>query len=448
MLLKIEPAVPIPYPTPTDATREDSVRDAHDDGFTLVEALVAMMLLGILAVSTAGVITNTLGVSKSNAARVAAANLAAEEISRVRQLRAIDVPDGAVTVTPNRVVNGVEYTVTRSANYVLADSSASPCTGPATSSSVKLTYKLITVTVTWPGMGSVKPVRQDTLLTLGVGESLGGSSTGTGAIAVTGANGTPRSGVTVTLSDGSTRTTGTDGCAVFSGLNPSTSYTAAVDQSLWVDRSGVRRSVTPAFTVTASGITRSVLSYDTSGTLTMTLATPEGLPAPATLGVTLTSSNFLSLDRQFLECASGVVHGCVSGTPRTATRLFPGQYGAWAGTCQDARPASAVTANVVSGQTTAITLPLAGARVTVVNNGGQPTSGYTVYAVRQEDGTCLAHSWAMSSTQTSTQALALPQGNWTFALNPTAVLPDSGQPWPTKVLTIGEAVPSITVRIP
>jgi hypothetical protein len=48
----------------------------------------------------------------------------------------------------------------------------------------------------------------------------------------------------------------------------------------------------------------------------------------------------------------------------------------------------------------------------------------------------------------STQALALPPGRWTFALNPTAVLPDSGQAWPTHDLELGKPVPSITVKIP
>lgn len=419
-----------------------------DDGFTLVEALVAMMLFSVLSFTTAGVLLNTLGVGKGNAARVAAANLAAEEISRVRQLRAVDVPDGATTVTPSPVVNGVPYTVVRTANYVAADSSTSPCTGPASSSSVKLAYKLVTVSVTWPGMGSVRPVRQDTLLSLGIGFAGVDSTTGTGAIGVTGADGAPRSGVTVALSDGSTRTTGLDGCAVFTGLNPSTVYTATVDQPSWVDRTGVRRATTPAFSVTASGIRRSALSYDTAGALAMTLAGPEGLAPPPTLGVTLASSNFPSLERPFLECASGVVHQCVAGTPRTAARLFPGQYAAWAGTCADARPVQAATATVVSGQTASVTLPLAGARVTVVNNGGVPTGGYTVYAVRQDDGVCLAHSWPMSSSSASTQALALPPGRWTFALNPTAALPDSGQAWPTHDLELDKPVPSISLKIP
>ena len=390
-----------------------------DDGFTLVETLAAMIVFSVLAVSVGGVILNTLGLTKSNTSRVAAANLATKEIETVRALRAVDVPDGATQVSPKPVVNGVEYTVIRTATYVSSDSATSPCTGPSSSSGVKLGYKLVTVEVTWPQMGSVKPVRQDTLLALGVGFASVSGDKGTGAIAVLGANDQPRSGVTVTLVPGGAQiTTGTDGCAVFAGLTPGTSYSAVADQDGWVDRSGAKRTVTASFGVTASGVTRVALPYDRVGALAVTLVAPENLPFPSDLSVT-TSSSATGLDYALLDCSAVTTspYTCVSGAPRTASHVFPGQYGVWAGSCQDSRPPTSALATVVAGSTVPVSAALAGARVTVVNSSGNPVAGRDVYALRAADGTCLARTYPLSPAGASTQAVALPAGTWTFALD-------------------------------
>lgn len=391
----------------------------QDDGVTLVETLAAMVVFSILAVSVAGVLLNTLGLTKSNTSRVAAANLATKEIETVRALRAVDVPDGATQVSPKPVVNGVEYTVTRTASYVTSDSGTSPCTGPSTSSGVKLGYKLVTVEVTWPRMGRVQPVRQDTLLALGVGFSGVGTDKGTGAVAVLGANDQPRGGVTVTLSPGGTQiTTGTDGCAVFVGLQPGTSYTAAAEQDGWVAPSGTRRTVSPAFSVAASGVSRVSLRYDTAGTLAVTLVAPENLSFPPDLSVT-TSSSDTGLEYVLLDCSAVATspYGCVSGPTRTAARVFPGEYGVWAGSCQDSRPTVSALAKVVPGTPASVSAPLAAARVSVVSSGGTAITGRQVWALRSADGTCLARSYQLSPSGASTQELALPAGTWTFALD-------------------------------
>jgi prepilin-type N-terminal cleavage/methylation domain-containing protein len=139
----------------------------EDDGFTLVETLAAMIVFAILAVSVGGTILHLFRLTEDNTARVVAANLATEQIEAARAKRALDVEDGAVEITPKPVVNGTQYTVVRTANYVAEDSATTLCeTG---SGSTRLAYKLVTVHVTWPNMGSVQPVRQDTLLALGLG---------------------------------------------------------------------------------------------------------------------------------------------------------------------------------------------------------------------------------------------------------------------------------------
>jgi prepilin-type N-terminal cleavage/methylation domain-containing protein len=433
----------------------DRVR-SDDEGFSLVETLAAMVVFAILAVSVAGVVVHSFGLTKSNASRVAAANLAMQQIEATRALRAIDVPDGATVLSPKPMVNGVEYTVTQTANYVAADSSTSLCSGASTESGVELAYKLVTVVVTWPGMGVVQPVRQDTLLSLGIGFSGVDGTKGSAAIAVTGASGQAQSGVLVTLSPAGTQiSTGTDGCAVFSGLDPAGSYTAAVDQADYVGTSSAQAVSTATFNVTAGGVTRLELQYEQVGALAMTLSGPEGLLPPATLDVTLSNPGFSSGERAFPDCAtvSTAPHDCVSGTPRTAAALYPGQYGAWGGTCTDARPTTAVLADVPVSGTASATLPLAGVRAevrstpTALDPDGELVSGHTVYALHASDGVCLAQSWPMAPAGSATPALALPQGTWTLALTADGSSPPSGG-WPSVTLTTGGAVPTVVVTVP
>lgn len=415
-----------------------------DDGFTLLETLAAMVVFGILAASVAGVTLNVFGLTRNNTARATAASLAAEQIEAVRALRAVDVPDGAVTATPK--LNGVEYTVLRTVNPVVADSTNSSCAGPGTSGGVRLAYKLVTVEVTWPGMGTVKPVRSDTLLSLGVGFGSVDPSTGTGAVLVRGSDDQPRAGVVVTLTPGGTqRTTGSDGCAVFVGLNPSASYSAAVDQVDWVDKSGVQRAVTPAFAVTASGITRVALAYDRPGSLAVNPVPPAGLPVPTDLGVTLSSSNF-STDVAFGPCPPGVTSQCISNSPRTVSGLFPGTYAVWTGTCDDARPDDAITTSVSSAATTPVDVPLAGVRVNVEAADGSALPGQTVYALHEADGSCLVHSRELTPAGSPQQSLALPPGTYTLALNPSGTTTTVTSAWPVVTLKLGEPVPTVTVR--
>ncbi len=404
----------------------DRLRREGDDGFTLVETLAAMVVFAILAVSVGGVILHTFGLTKSNTSRVAAANLATQRIEQTRAMRALDVPDGMSVVSPKPVVNGVEYTVTQTANYVASSSGTSLCSGPS-SSGTKLAYKLITVLVTWPNMGSVQPVRQDTLLAVGLGFNGIATDKGTGAIAVLDEAGQPVPGVTVTLTPSSVqRLTGSDGCAVFTGLSPGISYTATAALSGYVSPAGAPTATSEAFTVTASGVTKVAVRYQRAGALAATLLAPGGLTPPATLELTLSSSNFPTPERIFADCSIVATSPqyCVAGQPRTASALFPGQYGVWPGSCSDAKPSQPVTADVRAGQSTSVSVSLAGVVVDVRDRQGKPVTGKTVYAQHAADTGCLSGTvWPLTPAGASTQSLALPPGNWSFSFSPTR---DSG----------------------
>jgi hypothetical protein len=302
-------------------------------------------------------------------------------------------------------------------------------------------------------MGTVQPVRQDTLLALGLGFDGVDESKGTIAVGVNGGGGEPQSAVLVTLQPGSlTSMTGGDGCAVFSNLDPATSYTATLDQVGYVGTSGAQRIDSSEASVTASGITRVDMTYQRAGALAVTLGAPLGLPVPPTLGVTLTSTLFPGSKQAFADCSlvSTAPQHCVSGSPRTATSLFPGQYGVWPGTCADAEPATPPDQHVVAeSSTTSVAVTLAGARVQVrtydTDGNLVPVTGQNVYALHQADTSCLStQSHAMSPAGAADQALALPQGTWTFALTSDG----SGAPaagWPSATLVTGSVTDVVIV---
>ena len=408
-----------------------------DDGFGLVETMVAMFVMGIVAVVSAGLLVNILGLTKSNGQRVVAANLAAQYVEEARGMRALDIPDGGTTFTPPPV-GGTHYTVLRTANYVSSDSTTSLCAGSGSS----LVYKLVTVTVTWPGMGSVKPVRSDTLKALGLGNDGLRSTRGVAAVELLDAAGKPLSGAAVTLG-AVTRTTGIDGCALFVDLDPSLTYSATASQSSHTGLRGDETVTLGDITVSAGQVTRRSMSYDRAGRLATTFAHPASHPAPASVGVRLSFSGWSEGQLGFPVCATADPTRCVSGTPRTAARLFPGVYGVWAGACAP-QPASPASVSVTAGQTAAATVPLAPLTADLRDSAGVPLVGTTLYMIAQADTPCADRHTAVSDAAGTVQT-SLPSGKWMLSLTADGSAAPAGG-WPVVTLdAYGAAAPRQTV---
>lgn len=386
-------------------------RQDDDAGFGLMEVVVAMTIFGVTVSAVLGIVLSTLKVTRSNSQRVAASNLATKQIEAARSQLAVNVPDGAVVRTES--VGATVYTIEQNANYVTSGASTSLCAD----SSGDLAYKLVTATVTWPNMGSTKPVKADTLLALGVGAEGLSTTSGTMAVGVVGATGQPVSGVTVTLNPGGlTRTTGVDGCAVFVNLPVSgagTDYTATVNQPGFVSPLVVRQSSVTAG-VQAGQIQRSgKIKYDTVRTLTVSANAPAGYTVPAGLSVGLRSPE-IDTGMQLPSCATSPVGaGCLSAFPGTASNLFPNLYDVWAGSCAYPRPAGA-SANVdLSAASATVAVPLQGL-ATRVFRGSDPTPqvGYTVQATSACGGPALV----LPNTSSGTSMAALPAGDWTITV--------------------------------
>jgi prepilin-type N-terminal cleavage/methylation domain-containing protein len=149
---------------------------ARDHGFSIAEVIVAMVLIAALVLGGLALLTRTTSVAGQNVRRTTAANLLSRQLELAKGTPATAIAMGTSATTTG--VGGTTYTVTQSARYVSSADGASMC-----DSNAGLLYKLVTVTITWPDMQAVKPVRGDVLRGMGIGSD--GSDAGLGALAVT-----------------------------------------------------------------------------------------------------------------------------------------------------------------------------------------------------------------------------------------------------------------------
>lgn len=410
----------------------------RDGGFSLVEAVMAGLVLSLLAIVVANLLVSALGLVKDNTRRTVAANIAAEQIEKVRATRALDIADGRVSL-PAVSLQGTTYQVVQDASYVQLGSTSSTC---ASSSNADLAYKLVRVTVTWPRMGSIKPVQSDTLRALGFGGDDLDATKGAAALQITGDQGRPVSGISVSIrvsGSGSVLrvlVSDADGCVVFSGLTAG-NYVGSVDQSGYVDPSGAQASTSSVLGVNPQQVSKAAISYDVVGALVATLTSAASYPVPASLPLTLTTSQWSQpSSRVFPSCPGGVAQGCVSGSPaRSAVALFPAQYGVWAGSCADSmQPTVPVTVAVSGGTSASYTVQV---RDVGISAPGITTTVYAVHA--RESAGCGAGAVINLGTPTAgTLRAALPFGTWkisTVATVPSASAAGGTPGW--AVLTPG-----------
>jgi prepilin-type N-terminal cleavage/methylation domain-containing protein len=372
------------------ARRWKSRRCHTQDGFTLIEVVVALSVLAVLSLAVLAVLLGALGVSKDSRQRVAAANLAARELEIVRnefntseddarQVAALgDTTDANPldATTGQSVVDGTSYTVRRDVQWMPTGNGVSACDG---GSLVNHPSLRVTVSVTWPEMGSTHPVTSETLLT----PPKGTLSTNNVFLAVKAqsAAGTGSSGVLVQAQGpGGTFAHSTDatGCAVFQ-LGTAGAYTVTMDMTGWVDQTGVQHAV-KTVSVPVASLQRLVMTYDRAASLDIELVNETGYPLPTPLpAVNYHKPNVASqYARVTLPSSSAVTH--VDG-------LWPSKdgYSGWAGACADSDPAGPPTSGartpsavVAGGSTGTLEVRLAPVDLTVVDGTGSPVANARV----------------------------------------------------------------------
>lgn len=128
---------------------------ASDEGFTLIEVVVAFVIFMIVAGAGTLVIITGQHSARTTNTQVASTNIAQQEIERARALPRASLT-AAPTQTTTTTLGGQSYSATRTISYLPANT---PCpTGVATDAPHKIA---VTVTVT---SSTGRTVRMDTVL--------------------------------------------------------------------------------------------------------------------------------------------------------------------------------------------------------------------------------------------------------------------------------------------
>lgn len=325
--------------------RSRAVAEQGDAGFSMVELVVAMLVLGMMSTVVIAIVLQTQALGVSNRSRVAAANLAAREIDIVREefSRTADSPaavaDEGTVLNPHPlqgqtagqplVVDGTAYTVRRTSAWNLTGTGVSACDG---GSVVNYPTLRVAVRVTWDGMGRVAPVTSVAALAPKKDDKVVGTH-GYVAVKVTNAKGQPNAGRTVVVFSASESRTGmTDvtGCAVVQ-VNPAgsgTMYSAKLADAGHVDLSGTAEPVKSVGMVERGKLNNNVtFAYDAAMQLRVRFVDESGAlvddAAIAGQPYTLVAAEFAGATGSTLLVAD---HNEV-----LLEGLWPTQYGAYFG---------------------------------------------------------------------------------------------------------------------
>jgi prepilin-type N-terminal cleavage/methylation domain-containing protein len=261
-----------------------------DEGFTLIEVIVAMVVFAILST---GIVASTITISRmsaDNRSRIVATNLAAQATDAARLTAD---PFAITSSTTTQTVSGRIYTIATSAAWVDTSGADATC-GTATA----LQYKRITVTVTWQDMAiTTQPVRSDTLLASTT--KVTDASSGAILISVQDSTGAGESGVSATVTPGTGTALATqpsptdaDGCSYATTVSPGT-YTVKLNTTGYLDNHQVASptytvSVTAGATVTAPFQYDSAAGYSITHAATASTYNPPSTPLlPTNLTTTL-----------------------------------------------------------------------------------------------------------------------------------------------------------------
>jgi prepilin-type N-terminal cleavage/methylation domain-containing protein len=420
----------------TAGLRRQMQRD--DSGFSLIEVVVAMVVLLIFAGALCVTLLDGLSVSKVSRERVAASNLAARELEIVRNsfstsdasALAIGATSSVTNGNPltgavgtDSVVDGVPYTIRRDVQWLPTGTGTSACDGGALVVSPALQ---VFVTVIWPNMRTARPVTAETVMTplKGTTDDL---TVAYIAVKVQNADGTPAEAVTATAAGpGGTfvHTTDGSGCAVFQ-VGTAGTYSVTLNQTGWVDQSGTQLSVkTPVVAAVGTLVTKT-MTYDLLASMNVTLASDVGYQLPTPLpAINYVKLNALgTLVRQTVPASAGST---------LVSSLWPWStgYAAWPGGCPDSDPATAPTtggtrgANIIiaPGTTGAVTARLAPVALTVQSSPltlNVPIPNVVVTATNVSTGALACSTADKTLTLGTTDAsgklkTSLPFGSWTL----------------------------------
>lgn len=405
-------------------------RQRTDGGFTLVEVMVAMLVLALVAGATVSIIASSLRTTAENADRVQAASIARSELERLRGLGAADIPIGrsVSTAYPG-------FTVTTTANWQFAQP-GSPCQ-VAGSQTPKRTNAQVHIEVIGDRLGA--PQVLDAIVPPSTEVPAIPSGSVTAWVRDEQLTPQPVGGITVTASSqavgavSQSAITGPDGCVFFTDLVPgSWTITASVASPSMVRPGTESTVVIPALEVGQNVPISYYVAVSTA--IELSAGTPE-FPIPAGLPLRMTLGSWAGVSPQVIDPAG--VRVPAAGQPL----LWPDPVGYTARIgCADAADAQAIA--VRPGAVSAVALPVTGIEV-------QGPRGASVTITHAADAVCadavtldpgvLAAVTGVASSDGKLQT-ALPAGTWTVSV--------VGQPSQTIVIDATTPAPCTVTWIP
>jgi Tfp pilus assembly protein PilV len=391
-------------------------RARDEAGFALVEVMVSAVLLLVLSLATLSVIDRAQTTSSNSRSRDVAAQLAQSEQDVIRQMPISALAGGYHPADATKTVGGIDYLVSSEADWVTDSGGAVTC-----STTGRVAYLRSTSTVTWPGMGTIKPVIADAIVDPGVAAL--GANKGALTVLLTGADGTGTSGITVTAG-GISGVTDENGCAVIANLD-SGAQTLTYNSGGYVDKDG-KSAVSKPVTVGAGTISQASGLYDSAGVIHTDLAN-DGTP-----GVVAASWPTVSFDNA-LRTTPTLFKVLTTGAAQNAADAvvfpFSSAYKAYVGDCTGNDPstysATPGGGQVNPGQTKIVSLPMRTVTVTVA---GSASGLKTTLFVTPDKtiGTAMSScatttfsnsAWSVTGGGTATFKIAVPYGVWKVCAN-------------------------------
>jgi prepilin-type N-terminal cleavage/methylation domain-containing protein len=364
------------------------------DGFTLVEVLVAMLVFIVVTTASITLLMQGLQIIRENSDRVMAANIARWQLEYWRSLPVTEIPVGLTVGLPDGTtglpdadlanVHDAAFTVRTTANWVSTGQTSSSCASGVTPGQ---DYKRVSVQVQSANMSG--PVTLDTV----VFADMTGVVTNTASLIVLVSDqlGNPVSDVLVTGTDthqaanSFALVTGADGCLYLPGLTASTGINITIARTGYIAKTGTSTTTSVALVSQEKAQARFIYAAAASVTFSSGDAT---YPYPPTMPVTWAEN--LTGSSPNLTTAGA-----------TVSSLWPLTEGltAW-GPCDGTH----TTLSLTPGATTASVLPAAQVKVRGLEANVLVTA------------TCSGTTVSLGRTNSlGVLKVSLPFGNWSFA---------------------------------
>lgn len=337
------------------------LRARDEAGFALVEVMVSAVLLIVLSLATLSVIDSAQSTSSNNRSRDVAAQLAQSEQDVIRQMPISALAGGYHPPVGTKTVGGISYTVNSEADWVTDSGGAVTC-----STSGRVAYLRSTSTVTWPGMGTIKPVVADAIVDPGVAAL--GANKGALTVLLSKADGTGTEGIVVTAG-GISSVTDENGCAVIANLDAGL-QTLTYNTAGYVDKDA-KQSISKVVTVGAGSIAQATGFYDQAATINTTIvddSTPTPQPAKWPSIMPSTTPGNVAMDHAQRSTPTLFTVPTDATWSNASAVVFPfaSSYKAYVGSCAGNDPSNTLYANagaapgaqVDPGQTKSVTLTM------------------------------------------------------------------------------------------